>query len=150
MIDTLFGWTGEGAPWGGAKGVNQTRFDAQAYFEYGLTDDWTIFGQTAFESYALGPPKPNVYHGLDYSDIGLRRRLLVDGPMGVFRRGDPLCARRLQPGCAGSGGRHRLGRGGPPACGDELQRRTMAGVRRRRIRLPPAHRRVRQTSGMPT
>ncbi len=79
MIDTLFGWTGEGAPWGGAKGVDQTRFDAQAYFEYGLTDDWTVFGQTAFESYALGPPTPNVYHGLDYSDIGVRRKLWSTG-----------------------------------------------------------------------
>jgi len=79
MIDTLFGWTGEGAPWGGNKGVDQTRFDAQAYFEYGLTDDWTIFGQTAFESYALGPPTQNVYRGLDYSDLGVRRRLWSTG-----------------------------------------------------------------------
>jgi hypothetical protein len=79
MIDTLYGWTGEGAPWGGNKGVDQTRFDAQAYAEYGLTADWTIFGQTAFEHYALGAPTPNVYNGLDYSEVGLRRRLWSTG-----------------------------------------------------------------------
>lgn len=79
MIDTLFGWTGDGAPWGGNKGVPQTRFDAQAYVEYGLTDDWTVFGQTAFEHYALGAPTPNVYNGLDYSDVGLRRKLWTTG-----------------------------------------------------------------------
>jgi protein XagA len=79
MIDTLYGWSGTGAPWGGGKGVPQTRFDAQLYAEYGLTEDWTIFGQTAFEHYALGRPTPNVYNGLDYSSIGLRRKLWASG-----------------------------------------------------------------------
>jgi protein XagA len=114
MIDTLFGWTGEGAPWGGAKGIDQKRFDAQAYFEYGLTDDWTVFGQTAFESYALGPPTQNVYHGLDYSDIGVRRRLwttgqwVFSGQATLFVPGAYNPAAPAQAGDTGGAGEGRL------------------------------------------
>ena len=45
----------------------------------GLTDSLTVFGQTAFEHYALGPPTPDTYDGLDYSDIGLRAKLWSTG-----------------------------------------------------------------------
>jgi hypothetical protein len=75
LIETLYGWTGFGPPWGGNPPVNQSRFDAQTYVQYGLTDSITIFGQTAFEHYALGDPTPDVYNGLDYSDVGLRAKL---------------------------------------------------------------------------
>jgi hypothetical protein len=114
MIDTLFGWTGEEAPWGGNGGVRQTRFDAQAYAEYGLTDDWTVFGQTAFESYALAPPTPDVYRGLDYSDIGLRRRLwttgewVFSGEAIVFAPGACNPAAPAQAGDTGWAGEGRL------------------------------------------
>jgi len=65
LIATLYGWTGFGPPWGGNPPVNQSRADAQAYVEYGVTDQLTIFGQTALEHYALGPPSSDVYNGLD-------------------------------------------------------------------------------------
>jgi hypothetical protein len=79
LIATLYGWTGFGPPWGGNPPVNQSRFDAQTYVQYGLTDSITIFGQTAFEHYALGDPTPDVYNGLDYSDVGLRAKLWSTG-----------------------------------------------------------------------
>ena len=79
LIETLYGWTGFGPPWGGNPPVNQSRFDAQTYVQYGLTDSLTVFGQTALEHYALGPPTPNTYNGLDYSDIGLRAKLWSTG-----------------------------------------------------------------------
>ena len=66
-------------PWGGNPPVSQSRFDAQTYVQYGLTDSLTVFGQTAFEHYALGPPTPDTYDGLDYSDIGLRAKLWSTG-----------------------------------------------------------------------
>ena len=79
LIETLFGWTGEGAPWGGNPAVKQNRADAETYVEYGVTNQLTIFGQTALERYSLSPPTPNVYTGLDYSDIGLRAKLWSTG-----------------------------------------------------------------------
>jgi protein XagA len=79
LIETLYGWTGFGPPWGGNPPVNQGRFDAQTYLQYGLTDSLTIFGQTAFEHYALGAPTPDTYNGLDYSDVGLRAKLWSTG-----------------------------------------------------------------------
>ena len=79
VIETFYGWTGNGAPWGGNKGVSQNRFDAQTYGEYGLTDEWTVFGEMAIERYQLGQPTPNTYEGLDYSEIGLRRKLWATG-----------------------------------------------------------------------
>jgi hypothetical protein len=114
MIDTLYGWTGEGAPWGGNKGVDQTRFDAQAYFEYGLTDALTIFGQTALESYSLRPPTPNVYHGFDYSDLGLRARLwstgqwVFSGEATIFMPGAHEPAAPAQAGDTGRAGEGHL------------------------------------------
>jgi len=79
VIETFSGWTGRGAPWGDGRSVSQNRFDAQTYGEYGLNDDLTIFGETAIERYQLGEPTPNTYTGLDYSDIGLRRKLWSTG-----------------------------------------------------------------------
>jgi hypothetical protein len=79
LIETLYGWTGNGAPWGGNKGVSQSRYDAQTYVEYGLSDDWTIYGQMAIERYQLGEPTPNRYTGPDYSEIGLQRKLWSTG-----------------------------------------------------------------------
>jgi hypothetical protein len=67
------------SPWGGNPPVSQSRFDAQTYVQYGLTDSLTVFGQTAFEHYALGQPTPDTYDGLDYSDIGLRAKLWSTG-----------------------------------------------------------------------
>ena len=37
LIETLYGWTGFGPPWGGNPAVSQSRFDAQTYVQYGLT-----------------------------------------------------------------------------------------------------------------
>lgn len=114
MIATLFGWSGNGAPWGGGKGVPQTRFDAEAYVEYGLTDDWTIFGQTALEHYALGHPTRSVYTGLDYSEIGLRRRLwstgewVFSGEATLFLPGAYNPAAPAQEGNTGGAGEGRL------------------------------------------
>ncbi len=79
LIETLYGWSGFGPPWGGNPPVNQSRFDAQTYVQYGLTDSLTAFGQTAFEHYALGEPTPDTYNGLDYSDVGLRAKLWSTG-----------------------------------------------------------------------
>ncbi len=79
LIETLFGWAGDGAPWGGAPGVKQNRGDAQTYVEYGVTDQLTIFGQTALERYALSRPEDDVYTGLDYSDLGMRAKFWSTG-----------------------------------------------------------------------
>ena len=75
MIESLWGWTGDGAPWGGAPVGKQNRADLQTYGEYGLNDAWTIFGQMAVERYELGRPGSSLYAGLDYSDLGLRAKL---------------------------------------------------------------------------
>lgn len=79
MILTLYGWSGDGSPWGGKPGVSQTRADLQTYVEYGITDDVTVFGQMAIERYELSPPQASSYTGLDYSDAGLRAKLWTSG-----------------------------------------------------------------------
>ena len=79
LIETLFGWEGQGAPWGGNPAVKQDRVEAQTYVEYGVTNELTIFGQTALERYALSHPTENVYSGFDYSDLGLRAKLWSTG-----------------------------------------------------------------------
>ena len=80
LIASLYGWFGQGAPWGGNNpAVKQNREGAEAYVEYGLADGLTLFGQTGLERYALSPPSQNVYEGLDYSDVGLRARLWTTG-----------------------------------------------------------------------
>lgn len=80
MIATLWGWAGAGAPWGGNPAVGQNRADLQTFAEYGLNDQWTLFGQMAVERYKLSPPAPSFYAGLDYSDLGLRAKLWASGP----------------------------------------------------------------------
>ncbi len=79
VIETLWGWTGDGAPWGGQPGVRQNRADLQTYAEYGLNDRWTIFGQMAIERYELSRPDSSLYAGLDYSELGLRAKLATFG-----------------------------------------------------------------------
>ena len=79
LIETLYGWTGYGPPFGGTPAVPQSKVEAQTYFEYGLNDRFTLFGQFAFEHYALGAPTSDVYNGLDYSGIGLRAKLWSTG-----------------------------------------------------------------------
>jgi protein XagA len=79
LIGTLYGWLGDGLPWGGNPAVKQNRFDAQTYVEYGVTNEFTIFGQTALERYALSRPAENTYTGLDYSDLGMRAKLWSTG-----------------------------------------------------------------------
>lgn len=79
LIETLYGWTGFGPPWGGNPPANQSRFDAQTYVQFGLTDTLTVYGETAFEHYAIGEPTPNTYNGLDYSGVGLRQKLWSTG-----------------------------------------------------------------------
>ena len=79
LIETLYGWTGFGPPWGGNPPANQSRFDAQTYVQFGLTDTLTVYGETAFEHYAIGEPTPNTYNGLDYSGLGLRQKLWSTG-----------------------------------------------------------------------
>ncbi len=79
VIATLYGWTGFGPPWGGNPPANQSRFDAQTYVQYGLTDSLTAYGETAFEHYSIGQPTPNTYNGLDYSGLGLRQKLWSTG-----------------------------------------------------------------------
>ena len=79
LIETLYGWTGFGPPWGGNPPANQSRFDAQTYVQYGLTNSLTVYGETAFEHYAIGEPTPNTYNGIDYSGLGLRQKLWSTG-----------------------------------------------------------------------
>jgi hypothetical protein len=79
VIETLYGWTGFGPPWGGNPPANQSRFDVQTYAQFGLTDSLTVFGETAFEHYAIGEPTPDTYNGLDYSGLGLRQKLWSTG-----------------------------------------------------------------------
>lgn len=75
IIATLFGWTGEGEPYGGAPGSKESRIEAQTYIEYGLADRLTVVGQAALERYELTAPSADVFRGLDYSEIGLRAKL---------------------------------------------------------------------------
>jgi len=117
LIETLYGWTGFGPPWGGNPPVNQSRVDAQTYVQYGLTDALTIFGQTALEHYALGPPTPNTYNGLDYSDVGLRAKLwstgewVFSGEGTVFIPGAHDSKAPAQEGNTGVAGEARLNAG---------------------------------------
>ena len=118
LIETLYGWTGFGPPWGGNPPVPQNRFDAQTYVQYGLTDSFTLFGETALERYELGPPTPNVYTGLDYSDVGLRAKLwstgewVFSGEATVFVPGAYNPQAPAQEGNTGGAGEARLNAGG--------------------------------------
>ncbi len=114
FIESLFGWTGDGAPWGDDPAVRQKRADAQTYVEFGLTDDVTIFGQMAIERYALGPPTQNTYTGFDYSDFGVRARLwstgewVFSGETTLFLPGAGDPTQPAQVGNTGGAGEARL------------------------------------------
>ena len=118
IISTLYGWTGFGPPWGGNPPVNQSRFDAQTYVQYGLTDSITIFGQAALEHYALGDPTPDTYNGLDYSDVGLRAKLwstgewVFSGEATAFIPGARNANAPAEEGNTGWAGEARLNAGG--------------------------------------
>ena len=114
IIASLFGWTGVGAPWGGNHGVKQNKVEGEAYVEYGLTDQLTIFGQTGLERYALSPPTRNTYQGLDYSDIGVRAKLwstggwVFSGEAAFFVPGAKNPSAPAQVGNTGKAGEGRL------------------------------------------
>ena len=114
IIATLFGWAGVGAPWGGNHGVKQNKVEAETYLEYGLTDQFTIFGQTGLERYALSPPTRDTYYGLDYSDIGLRAKLwssgdwVFSGEAAIFVPGAHNPSAPAQAGNTGLAGEGRL------------------------------------------
>jgi hypothetical protein len=74
-IETLFGWGGSGAPYGGSAAPNESKFETQTYLEYGLTDRLTIVGQLGVERYALTAPSKDTFFGFDYSGAGLRAKL---------------------------------------------------------------------------
>ncbi len=118
IISTSYGWTGFGPPWGGNPPVNQSRFDAQTYVQYGLTDSITIFGQAALEHYALGDPTPDTYNGLDYSDVGLRAKLwstgewVFSGEATAFIPGARNANAPAEEGNTGWAGEARLNAGG--------------------------------------
>jgi hypothetical protein len=79
VIETLSGWTGAGAPWGGDPAIEQKRVELETYAEYGLDERWTIFGQMGIERESLSPPSQSSYFGPDYSDIGMRVKLWTTG-----------------------------------------------------------------------
>ena len=78
VIETLFGWGGAGAPYSGLSAPKESKFESQTYFEYGLWDRLTVFGDLAAMRYGLGPPSKDSFTGLDYSGGGLRARLWSD------------------------------------------------------------------------
>ena len=114
IIETFYGWGGDGAPWGGEPGVQQWRGEAQTYMQYGITDQLTIFGETALERYVLSQPQSSSYTGLDYSDIGLRQRLwssgewVVSGEATLFLPGAYSPSSPAQAGNTGGAGEGRL------------------------------------------
>ncbi len=75
VIETLFGWIGDGSPWGGNPAPRENKIETQTYFEYGLWDRLSLVGQISAVRYALTPPSQDRYMGLDYSGGGLRARL---------------------------------------------------------------------------
>ena len=75
VIETLFGWWGDGAPWGGQKAPRENKQEAQTYVEYGVWDRLTLVGEISALRYALSPPSQDRFLGLDYSGGGLRARV---------------------------------------------------------------------------
>lgn len=78
IIETLFGWLGAGAPFGGQAAPRESKFGAQTYVQYGLADALTLTGQITAERYALTAPSADSYLGLGYSGAGLRARVWSD------------------------------------------------------------------------
>ena len=145
LIETFYGWTGFGPPWGGNPPANQSRFDAQTYVQFGLTDSLTVFGETAFEHYAIGEPTPDTYNGLDYSGLGLRQKLwstgewVFSGEATVFIPGAHDSKAPAQEGNTGWAGEARLNAGRNFT--GSIRSSVGSGLPRRRGRLSPAHRR---------
>ena len=75
IIETLLGWLGAGAPYGGQAAPRESKVESQTYVEYGLADALTVVGQISAERYALTAPSEDSFVGLDYSGAGLRARL---------------------------------------------------------------------------
>ena len=75
VIETLFGWGGYGAPYGGSSAPQESKFGAQTYIEYGLADRLTAVGEVTGDLYSLSSPTKDSYLGFDYSGGGLRARL---------------------------------------------------------------------------
>jgi hypothetical protein len=79
IIETLFGWLGQGPSSGAPTAGRENKVAAQTYVEYGLSDGLTLVGQMSAERYALlAPPLRDVYAGLGYSGGGVRARLWSD------------------------------------------------------------------------
>jgi protein XagA len=115
IIETLFGWTGSGAPYGGGgPAPHESRVEAQTYAEYGLWDSLTLFGEISGERYALSAPTPDVYRGLDYSGGGLRAKLwsneswVISAEASAFASGAHDASRPAQAGNTGGAGEGRL------------------------------------------
>jgi hypothetical protein len=116
IIEAIFGWTGDDSPYGFRQAAppSERRLEAETYVQYGLTNDITIFGQTALEHYQLSAPTADLYNGLDYSDVGLRAKLWSTGPLIVsaeataFVPGARDSARPAQAGDTGGAGEGRL------------------------------------------
>jgi hypothetical protein len=98
--------------------VKQDRGDAETYVEYGVTNELTIFGETALERYTLSEPTPSNYTGLDYSDLGLRKKLwstgewVFSGEATIFLPGADNSLSPAQAGDTGRAGEARLLAGG--------------------------------------
>src|SRR5271156_2006449 len=58
LIATLYGWTGFGPPWGGNPPANQSRFDAQTYVQFGLTDSLTVYARPHSSIMRSGSRRP--------------------------------------------------------------------------------------------
>jgi hypothetical protein len=81
MIASLYGWQGNGAPWGGsASGQRESKAEAQVYLDYGAFDRLTLFGQAGGEDYRLGSPGADAYGGLDYTTLGARYQVFKNDP----------------------------------------------------------------------
>ena len=94
LIETLYGWTGFGPPWGGNPPVNQSRFDAQTYVQYGLTDSLTVFGQTALRTLCARAADAKHLQRPRLFGCGPEGETLVDRRMGVLGRSDRVRPRR--------------------------------------------------------
>ena len=114
LIETFYGWTGDGAPWGGEKGVSQWRAGASTYFQYGVSNELTIFGETSLERYVLSRPESSSYTGLDYSALGMRHKLwssgewVLSGEATLFLPGAYSPSSPAQAGNTGGAGEGRL------------------------------------------
>ena len=134
-------------PWGGNPPANQSRFDAQTYVQFGLTNSLTAFGEAAFEHYAIGEPTPDTYNGLDYSGLGLRQKLwstgewVFSGEAAAFIPGAHDSKAPAQEGNTGWAGEARLNAGRNFSLAGDSVPRLGSGLSRRRGRLSPAHRR---------